>query len=292
MEAHILVMIVMIITVFNETIHSSAQDDHLNPPPPSRHSSCGDIQNISFPFRLETKPVSCGTLYPYCSPFLLYCESNMTRMYSGQREEYYQVKAINYNNYTIRLVDSKVQKGNCSTFSSYSVGRSSYPRPSLIYPELETEVRYGHGGIFWSGNFNVRPLLETLVFLSCEKQVFDPLYMDTTPCLNASASDDYLYVVYATGFKFSDLAKSCKIVQSTLISARKEKTMTTSYRKIHDELAYGIELSWLSIYHKDDMENVCYVDEKSNEVHCLCKKATARWCSKDSITLHIYILII
>ncbi|PON94161.1 Serine/threonine protein kinase [Trema orientale] len=277
MEAHILVMIVMIITVFHETIHSSAQDDHLNPPPPSRYSSCGDIQNISFPFQLESKPVSYETLNPYRIPLSLYCENNMTIMFSNYYiEEYYQVKAINYNNYTIRIVDPKVQKGNCSTFSSYS--------GDWFYPPLETEIRYGHGGIFWSGNFNVSPLVETLVFLSCEKQVLNPRYMDTTPCINSTSallvpnsSDDYLYAVYGTGFKFSDMAKSCKIVQSAYISSRKEKTMTTSYRQIHDELAYGFELSWISIYQKD-METVCYVDEKSNEVHCLCGKTTARWC--------------
>ncbi|PON38728.1 Serine/threonine protein kinase [Parasponia andersonii] len=276
MEAHILVMIVMIITVFHETIHSSAQDDHMNPPPPSRYSSCGDIQNISFPFQLETKPVSYEASNSYYNPFSLYCESNMTRMYSGQREEYYQVKAINYNNYTIRIVDSKVPKGNYSAFSSYSAD---------MFGLLDTEIMYGHGGIFWSGNFNVRPLVETVVFLSCEKQVLNPRCIDTTPCINSTSailvphpSDDYLYAVYGTEFKFSDMAKSCTIVQTTLISSRKEKTMTTSCRQIHDELAYGIELSWISIYEKDDMESVCYVDEKSNEVHCLCGKTTARWC--------------
>ncbi|KAK4717955.1 hypothetical protein R3W88_016293 [Solanum pinnatisectum] len=57
-------------------------------------SSCGHIHNISYPFRLKSDPKHCGhraifTIFPYD----LYGSLN------------YHVQAINYDNYTIRLVD-------------------------------------------------------------------------------------------------------------------------------------------------------------------------------------------
>lgn len=107
MEAHILIlMIIMIITIIRETSHSSAQDDHT----PSCYSSCGNIHNISFTFRLETDPPSYGISSRLLSrssqgdPFVLYCKNNVTIL--NTTFDGYNVEAINYENYTIRLADS------------------------------------------------------------------------------------------------------------------------------------------------------------------------------------------
>ena len=56
-------------------------------------SSCGNIHNISFPFRLKTDPENCGDF-----SLELSCENNRTVLYIS-RGKYY-VQEISYNNYT------------------------------------------------------------------------------------------------------------------------------------------------------------------------------------------------
>ena len=66
-------------------------------------SSCGNIHNISFPFRLKSDPENCGYF-----GYELSCENNPTvlYLYGGK----YYVQEISYNNYTIRIVDSSIRK--------------------------------------------------------------------------------------------------------------------------------------------------------------------------------------
>ena len=304
MDANQFVLIIMIITISHEISYGSAQEDHINPPFTTNctcSSSCGNIKNISFPFRLETDPPSCGISSPLVcagfseNPLKLSCKNNLTTMNTGFGE-LYRVQAINYQNYTIRVVGNNLQKGNCSSFAGYQY--------DLLFP-LETEIRYGRDGKFWS-----RPISETIAFLACEKPVFSPSYVDTTPCINISTWSEslktrYSYAVYGSGFKYSDLAESCHIVRTALITSRKgsgqdkkkKKMMNTSYQDIHDQLAYGFELTWFRTYQKDVNEHLCYVDEKSNQVHCIndntCEETRgARWCSKNFSTMHTFIYTI
>ena len=83
-------------------------NDHCAP------SSCGTIRNIGFPFRLKTDPKKCGE-----RRYELSCENNHTVLSLFERK--YNVKKINYNNYTIRIVDSGIQKDNYSSTPSYSL---------------------------------------------------------------------------------------------------------------------------------------------------------------------------
>ncbi|KDP42824.1 hypothetical protein JCGZ_23766 [Jatropha curcas] len=62
-------------------------------------SSCGNISNIIYPFRLETDPSNCGD-----HRYSLSCENNVTVLYLNDAR--YYVRAINYNNFTLRLVDA------------------------------------------------------------------------------------------------------------------------------------------------------------------------------------------
>jgi len=63
-------------------------------------SSCGNIHNISYPFQLSTDPHSCGN-----KKYELTCENNRPALYLNKGVRYY-VQAINYSNFTIRLVDA------------------------------------------------------------------------------------------------------------------------------------------------------------------------------------------
>jgi hypothetical protein len=71
-------------------------------------SSCGKISNISYPFRLRNDPKQCGD-----NRYELVCKNNVTILYLYSAK--YHVQSINYNNFTIRLVDPGVQKHNCSS---------------------------------------------------------------------------------------------------------------------------------------------------------------------------------
>ena len=131
-------------------------------------SSCGNIHNISFPFRLKTDPENCG--YPV---YELSCENNRTVLNSFQSfgGKYY-VQEISYNNYTIRIVDSGIQKNNYFSTPNYSLYRynfSSWYGYTTYQPKGTVPERYPE-------------LSRSLVWMSCEKLVNSPLYLDTSTC--------------------------------------------------------------------------------------------------------------
>ncbi|ESW33442.1 hypothetical protein PHAVU_001G069700 [Phaseolus vulgaris] len=82
-------------------------------------SSCGKISNISHPFRLKEDPKGCGL-----SSYELSCENNIAlfSLYSGT----FHVQAINYNNFTIRVVDPGLQQTNCSSLPRYFFSPSNF----------------------------------------------------------------------------------------------------------------------------------------------------------------------
>ncbi|XP_042033968.1 cysteine-rich receptor-like protein kinase 19 isoform X3 [Salvia splendens] len=66
------------------------------------HSACGDIRNISYPFRVQGDPSHCGRSKYH----ELTCENNVTFVYLNSIK--YYVKHINYDSSTIRLVDASI----------------------------------------------------------------------------------------------------------------------------------------------------------------------------------------
>ncbi|GAY64610.1 hypothetical protein CUMW_234820 [Citrus unshiu] len=70
-------------------------------------SSCGDVKNISYPFRLQGDPAGCG--HPELE---LSCESNKTilELNSGK----YYVKRISYDECTISVADVNLANGSCT----------------------------------------------------------------------------------------------------------------------------------------------------------------------------------
>jgi hypothetical protein len=97
-------------------VHKScSSEDNQHCPP----SSCGNIHNISYPFRLKSDPQTCGDLR-----YNLSCENNHTVLYLFEGKYYVQV--INYNNYTIRIVDSGIQKQNYYSTPAYSLNQYNF----------------------------------------------------------------------------------------------------------------------------------------------------------------------
>ncbi|KAF5947551.1 hypothetical protein HYC85_013508 [Camellia sinensis] len=78
-------------------------------------NSCGDIDNIGFPFRLKFDPLdTCGD-----KNFELECENNRTVLYLYSVK--YYVQAINYSSQVISVVDAGIQRNSCSSLPPHSL---------------------------------------------------------------------------------------------------------------------------------------------------------------------------
>ncbi|KAK9939115.1 hypothetical protein M0R45_015823 [Rubus argutus] len=219
--------------------------------------SCGNI-NIRSPFRLQGDPGYCGN-----KAYTLSCETNETSqshhavlyLFCGK----YYVQAINYINYTIRVVDAGVHKIKDNYFSdpvyplSYFNFSEDYSDPYTIYYEYFESP---------DASFSFTKYLTVpLVFLSCTNPMnLSNLFVETAPCIGShSSSDSSLSTVYSY-FKLgrldkygypdmspADVGLSCTITLMVMVSPTPAPTdkYSQSCEGIYKHLAYGFELSWL-----------------------------------------------
>ena len=189
-----------------------AKDHHCAP------SACGDIHNISYPFRLNHDPHKCGD-----SRYNLFCENNLTvlHLYSGK----YYVRAINYENYTIRVVDANVREGNCSSIPRYSLATYNFSDGDPYSMLLKRAIQTSRERL---------PLSKAIIFISCETQLVNsPLYVDTAPCIIATSGHSFVYIGC---LKASDLRDSCRI-QLMIYTSSSWIDTNSSYIDIHNGLA-------------------------------------------------------
>ncbi|VVA36709.1 PREDICTED: rust resistance kinase Lr10 [Prunus dulcis] len=185
----------------------SAKDNYRCAP-----SSCGNIHNISYPFRLNRDPEHCGD-----SRYTLHCDNNVTvlHLYSGK----YLVLALNYDDKTIRVVDPGLEKNNCSSIPRYPVANSNFSMGDL----------YGSSS-------------QSVTFITCANPMSSSLYLVTAPCINNLSRTAYVKVDITS----SDLEDGCSIEWTTMMSKslHKKNYQNFSYRYIHDALMYGFELNY------------------------------------------------
>jgi hypothetical protein len=212
-------------------------------------SSCGNIHNISYPFRLNTDPKSCGN-----KNYELACENNVRPTLYLNMVKYY-VQAINYSDFTIRLVDAAVKKDDCF----------SIPHHSLT----EELLRSYYYEINWTDS-------SVLTFLCCNNQMQNPpdYIMDASSCKNGSGTtynssssssisspscvnmEGHSYVM--VGEDIHDVPDLCRI---NLIYSVPKNMRNMSYTDVHDILVYGFELSWFSFCCNYSTENRCNLDD-------------------------------
>ncbi|XP_011015080.1 PREDICTED: probable L-type lectin-domain containing receptor kinase V.3 isoform X2 [Populus euphratica] len=229
---------------------SSATRNTGNYCPPS---SCGNIHNISYPFRLNTDHKNCGNKY-----FELACENNSRPTLYLNMEKYY-VQAINYSDFTIRLVSAAVQKDDCF----------SLPHQSLTQEGLRSEYGIYYYKINWTDS-------SVLTFLCCENQMLNPpdYIMDASSCKNGSGTaysssssssisspscvdmEGHSYVM--VDGQINDVPDLCRI---NLIYSVPKNMRNMTYTDVHDILVYGFELSWFSFCCYYGKENRCNLDE-------------------------------
>ncbi|GFY81849.1 hypothetical protein Acr_02g0000890 [Actinidia rufa] len=194
----------------------------------NQNSSCGDIHNISFPFRLKTDPDDiCGN-----ADFDLSCENNRTVL-NGNPGKYY-VQAIDYNRRTIRLVDVGIRANDCSTLPLH----------------LITDGYYSFGELYVSYS-------ELAVFVSCENAVKSSHYIGyisyidcidiPAACENATlrssnlSQRQYSYVLVGD-VRLADIPNLCSVDVVAPFSSINEQNI--SFSDIHNGLAHGFELRW------------------------------------------------
>ncbi|GMY07490.1 rust resistance kinase Lr10-like isoform X1 [Fagus crenata] len=237
----------------------STKLNHQDCPP----SSCGNIPNISFPFRLKSDPERCRDLR-----YNLSCENNLTVLYLFGRR--YYVQEISYNNYTIRVVDSGILKDNYLSTPTYSLNRYNF---SSLYPQ------YTAYQLKFERHFQNLELSRSVVWMSCEKPVNSPFYLDTSTCNSSifnshSKGKRYRYVKVGRRTNATDVEDSCKVEQMFLTSwPGNEDPNNVSCKDVHNELVYGFELSWLQGNCESycGRNSYCYLNDTN---HVLCDGST------------------
>ncbi|XP_021824014.1 LEAF RUST 10 DISEASE-RESISTANCE LOCUS RECEPTOR-LIKE PROTEIN KINASE-like 2.5 [Prunus avium] len=227
--------------------------------------SCGNI-NISSPFRLKGDSKHCGN-----KSFELSCEAKgngtthhaVLYFLSGK----YYVQAINYNNFTIRLVDAGVHKIKDNYFSHplysftpFNLSYSDYYSPiySYDYPTASSM---------------------SIIFLSCKNPMnSSAVIVETAPCINGISSyssfpnlTTYSYFMVLRGYEngLSDLGVSCKITLMVMVSPSTEEHMT-SCKGIYNEIAHGFQLSWFrhACVGKCRPEEYCELNSNGTGIQC------------------------
>jgi hypothetical protein len=241
----------------------SAKDDGRCVP-----SSCGNIQNISYPFALKDDPETCGDLR-----YRLSCENNQTvlHLYAGK----YNVREINYTNFIIRVSDSGIQENdNHSIIPDYFLSAENFTKvsgfkPIVIKKVPSTPWDSSTTSIQW-GPLPLVPLLPA-VFVSCKKPVNFPIYtyVNISACF-INSSKGYRYILLSTDEMQND---TCQVEKTTLTSLDMfySGQGNDSCSDVHDYLVFGFELSWQQVYCGSScagINDTCYFDD-ANKFGCL-----------------------
>ncbi|KAJ9679811.1 hypothetical protein PVL29_021658 [Vitis rotundifolia] len=224
-----------------------------------RPSSCGDIRNISNPFRLKGDPSGCGD-----PNYELVCENNRTmlNLYSGK----YYVAEINYKNYSIRIVDPGLYKGDCFSSPLYYLtrGNFSYGDPyDLPYD--------------WK--------LSRTVLMNCTSSISDHNYIRITPCNSSStsfSSQGYVYALAGVS-EVGDIKYSCTIgmtISTQLLKEVSSEPRNRSMSELQEELLVGLEISFLpyrcsSECHMEGQS--CYMNFIENTIACVSNRGCGDW---------------
>ncbi|CAJ2674625.1 unnamed protein product [Trifolium pratense] len=245
----------------------SIEQKHSCPP-----SSCGKIFNITYPFRLKDDPIHCGD-----SRYELSCENNVTTLYLYSAK--YHVQSINYNNFTIRLVDPGVQESNCSSFPRNFLSRSNFCDTYEAYNNEDCTVPY----IASNRDSYDLTIFKHIVYLNCSRLVTNnPKYVNTSSCLNSNSKSNYIYAI-AGDLIAKDFQVGChvKFVAPTSWPGL-QRNQEHSYEEMHKALVYGFEISWLGLICQNRCGEtmLCSFNSSTEIVECshpLCLTVMGYW---------------
>jgi hypothetical protein len=251
----------LIILVLVHEACSANDSHHLCAP------SCGNIHNISYPFRLDSDPENCGD-----QMYNLSCENDQTVLYLyGGR---YYVREINYNNYTIRVVDPGVVNDNDSFIPSYSLD----------------EISFNYWDPYQRSRTNMAPVSHIMIFVKCEKPVNSGYHLNISACFedgvvyssNSSLSHSKMYRYVLFSRRAEDLGDLCQVEQISLTSWSErydDNFRNISCTEFYDELLFGFQLFWYRAYCGSCGYAYCYLDSANNTVSCSPNGAYVKECN-------------
>ncbi|XP_059435350.1 cysteine-rich receptor-like protein kinase 18 isoform X2 [Corylus avellana] len=282
--AGLMVLIVVLVLVHEAC---SANNSHYQCPA----SSCGNIHNIRYPFRLNgIDPPNCGD-----QRYNLSCENNQAVLYLYDGR--YYVQEIDYHKYTIRLVDSGIQKDNDSFIPRYSLRLTNFSSGDPYAPYHPYSINCDSceaNGSYCS--LSLPNLYQKyMVFVNCEKQVKSRRYLDISTCFKnggvvyssnsfLSHSKRYTYVIagltpaiarrtpaycFAEDQMMSvwDLEESCQIEQMYLSTSRVScPNNSDRYFRctdFYDAVVSGFMLSWFQVACTPGDDD-CYIKDDAN----------------------------
>ena len=206
---------VLLFALFHEAGIVKGQSQYYNA------SSCGNIPNISFPFRLKDAPAGeCGS-GDCCLE--LACENNRTTFLADSGKFY--VQKIDYVNQRIRLIDTSLDRNTCS------IRRPSHRinRCITFYDD------------YYSDDSS-----HLMYFMNCtlpavNLSLYD--YVDVTRCVgNSSSAQTYFYAIFGNLTVLDIPPMSCTI--EAVVETQFSNATGVSVSDIHQELLQGFELSY------------------------------------------------
>jgi len=241
----IVVLLLILIFSYNKVYCEDQQE--------SCSRRCG-VHNISYPFRLKDSPKECGD-----ERYNLSCEDNNQLILYYEFEEHhgkYHVQSINYNNFTIRLLDFNLDYSN-SFPPYYSLGlynfSSNFPTsPYLPFHEYE--------------NYTDHTLTRSMLYVSCQNRME---YSYINNCMNRTLYSQDVNSFYVDGYgkSLSDvgLGDGCHIEFMYLTSLPLEDGNNISCTDIRRMMFYGFELSWLNGLCRNGRYAAL---DQNNQAHC------------------------
>ncbi|CAI8605488.1 unnamed protein product [Vicia faba] len=219
---------------------------------------CG-VHNITHPFRLKNSPKHCGD-----KRCILSCEDNNQLVLYFESFGKYYVQSINYNNFTIRLLDFN--------YSNDSVPSHPLRSYSFTYHNTLTSPYQVYGDYYKS-------LVKLILYVNCPNHVqySSDIYFPTATCTNVSDSypqhgnSSYVNSIifgYDKSLSRLGLEDGCRIEFMYLTSwdLQDGNNNNISCTDIRRMMLYGFELSWANSLCKDGWFS--YIDE-NNQRRCI-----------------------
>jgi hypothetical protein len=238
-----MLFLILLVLLVPET-WSAKDGEHCTP------SSCGNIQNISYPFALKGDSETCGD-----SRYRLSCVNNQTvlDLYAGK----YNVREINYTNFKIRVSDSSIQENDNHSFIPHFFLKYENFTPRDPYV---TELPY-------INHIGGAPLSQPVVFMNCEKPAISSIYeyVNISACF-INSSKTYRYILVGPTYPAS-VDDTCQVEQISLTTGEIFYPKNISCSDVRNNiLVYGFELSWYRVYcgKCTGRHDVCYLDYANN----------------------------
>lgn len=193
--------------------------------------SCGNVRNIRCPFQLKGDDQNCNG-----HSYELSCENNRTILQLSPDNMQYFVQDINYDKFSVSIVDPGLQKDNYSSLPLYSMQEE----PSI------------------GGNIVLEYLNQPVTFINCQTPAVSSQYINIT---SISSSSSYKYAYVVTGkMVLSQVEGDCQVTKMAWVSTEwpilknidtsdlMASYLTTNFSELHDGMAYGFKIDWSRIF--------------------------------------------